>query len=86
MAWSFGKRLQHARIERGFSQRELAQRASVRQSHLSMLEHERHYPNAGVIRRLAHVLGINTDYLLGLTTEMCFVEYEELEPAEPMRV
>jgi transcriptional regulator with XRE-family HTH domain len=80
MAWSFGKRLRHARIERGISQRTLATLTGMRQSHLSMLENEHHYPNAGVIRRLAHALGVDTSYLLGLTKEMCFVQYEELEP------
>jgi len=80
MAWSFGKRLQHARIECGISQRALAKKTGLRQSHLSMLENEHHYPNAGIIRKLAHGLGVNAGYLLGLTKDLSFVEYEELEP------
>jgi len=86
MAWSFGKRLQHARIERGISQRTLAKQANVRQSHLSMLENAHHYPNVGVIRRLVHALGINAEYLLGLTNDMTFVTYGELEPEEECKV
>jgi transcriptional regulator with XRE-family HTH domain len=82
MVWSFGKCLQHARIERGISQRTLAQQAKMRQSHLSMLENAHHYPNVGVVRRLVHALGINADYLLGLTNTMRQVKYGELEPEE----
>jgi transcriptional regulator with XRE-family HTH domain len=82
MAWSFGKCLQHARIEQGISQRTLAAHAKMRQSHLSMLENAHHYPNVGVVRRLVHALGINADYLLGLTHDMARVEYGELEPEE----
>jgi DNA-binding XRE family transcriptional regulator len=78
----FGKRLQHARIERGISQHALATQAQMRQSHLSMLENAHHYPNVGVVRRLVHALGVNADYLLGLTNTMTQVTYEELEPEE----
>lgn len=82
MAWSFGKRLHHARIERGFSQRTLAQQAGLRQSHVSMLEHAHHYPNAGVIRRLVHALSIDPNYLFGFKNEIVFVEYGDLEPED----
>lgn len=80
MAWSFGKRLKHARIERGLSQQALATAAAMRQSHLSMIENEHNYPNVSVVRRLAHALGINPDYLLGLATELQTVQYGALEP------
>jgi transcriptional regulator with XRE-family HTH domain len=83
MAWSFGKRLQHVRIERGISQQDLAAHAQIRQSHLSMLERALHYPNASIVRRLVHALRVNPDYLLGLSNTCYEVHYAPLEEEEP---
>jgi XRE family transcriptional regulator, regulator of sulfur utilization len=79
MSWSFGKRIKIARVERHMSQKALADAAHVRQSHLSMIENAHHYPNVGVVRKLAHALGVNTEYLLGLGQDLRQVTYAELE-------
>lgn len=82
MSWSFGKRIKIARIERKMSQQDLARAASVRQSHLSMIENAHHHPNVAVVRRLAHALGVNAEYLLGLGKDLHYVDYGDLEPEE----
>lgn len=96
MEWSLGKRVKIARIERGISQQELAQRTGLRQSHVSLIENDRHDPSASAVRALAQALDVSTDYLLGLsgelkvsrsrksgkeTTELALVEEIETMPA-----
>jgi transcriptional regulator with XRE-family HTH domain len=68
--WSLGKRVKIARIERGMSQQQLAKGAGLRQSHLSMIENDRHDPSATIVRDLAQALGVTAGYLLGLTDKM----------------
>jgi len=82
MAWSFGKCVKIARIERGMSQQELARAAGMRQSHLSMVENARHAPSVSVMRHLTHALGVNAEYLLGLGAALRPVTYPPLEPEE----
>jgi len=70
MAWSLGKRVKMARIERGISQRQLAQHTGLRQSHLSLVENDKHDPSATLVRTVALALDVSTDYLLGLSDAM----------------
>jgi len=65
-----GKRIQHARIERGISQAELVKQSGVKQPRLSMLEHGQSYPNVNLLYKLACALDVSVDYLLGLSEEM----------------
>jgi len=69
MEWSLGKALKKARIDTGISQRELARRTGLRQSHLSLIENDRHDPSATIVRTLAQALGVSSDYLLDLTDD-----------------
>ena len=62
MEWSLGKALKKARIDTGISQRELARRTGLRQSHLSLIENDRHDPSATIVRTLAQALGVSSDY------------------------
>lgn len=64
-----GHRLMVLRHERRFSQRALAKQASISQKHLSQIEHGRQPLLAvagGTVRCLASLLGVTTDYLLGM--------------------
>lgn len=70
MEWSLGKRVKMARIERGMSQQQLASAATLRQSHLSMIENDHHDPSATIVRNLARALEVTAGYLLGLTEKM----------------
>jgi transcriptional regulator with XRE-family HTH domain len=77
MEWSLGKRLKIARIERRISQRQLARQTGLRQSHLSMIENDKHDPSATIVRILAGALKVTAGYLLGLTDKM------DVEPVAP---
>ena len=70
MEWSLGKRIKMARIQRDLSQRQLATKAGLRQSHLSLIENDKHDPGARVVRMLAEALGVTGGYLLGLSDRM----------------
>ena len=70
MEWSLGKRVKIARIERDISQQQLAELTGLRQSHVSLIENDRHDPSARAVRALAQALDVSTDYLLGLSGEL----------------
>jgi transcriptional regulator with XRE-family HTH domain len=70
MEWSLGKRVKIARIERDISQQELAELTGLRQSHVSLIENDRHNPSATAVRLLAQALDVSADYLLGLSGEL----------------
>ena len=79
MPWSLGKRLKITRIERGISQRRLAQQTGLRQSHLSMIENDKHDPSATIVRTLARALGVSADYLLGLSNDVSDLRDEDAD-------
>lgn len=59
-----GLNLQALRRERGFSQEELAHRASVHQTYLSGLERGRRNPSLLVLKRVADALGVDIERLV----------------------
>ncbi len=85
MEWSLGKRLKIARIERGMSQRQLADKAGLHQSHLSMIESDKHDPSATIVRTLAQVLSVNADFLLGLSSELPEHRQEDTQRPRPRK-
>ncbi|MEP7284378.1 MAG: helix-turn-helix transcriptional regulator [Chloroflexota bacterium] len=60
-------RLKTLREQRGWTQRELAQRAGIGDSQINKYEAGSHDPSATSIKSIAEQLGVSTDYLLGLT-------------------
>jgi transcriptional regulator with XRE-family HTH domain len=66
-AKEIGQRLREARISRGWTQRELADRADTYQSNVSHWESGRYDIYAWALVRLAIPLGVSTDWLLGLS-------------------
>jgi transcriptional regulator with XRE-family HTH domain len=63
---TLGDRLRHMRTLRGWSQRELAERAGVRQALISQLESGRQQDTTSAnVRRLALALSCTVDYLTG---------------------
>ena len=73
---TIGDRIRKRRQELGWSQRELAQRVSTRQATIADLERgAQQETSTALIRRLARVLGVTADWLIGM--------YEEDEDAEP---
>ena len=64
---TLGEKVKALRERQGWSQRELAQRAHVRQALLSALESGKQHDTTGaVLARLARTLGVSIDYLVGL--------------------
>lgn len=74
---TLGERIRLIRQRRGLSQNELSRQAGVRQALISELEAGKKQDTTGsVLRRLAHVLGVSVDYLVGM--------YEDTDsPYEP---
>ena len=72
---TIGERIRKRRQELGWSQRELAQRVSTRQATIADLERgAQKETSTALIRRLAKVLGVTSDWLIGM--------YEEDEPGD----
>lgn len=70
---SLGEKIKRRRKQSGLSQGELAERVGINPTHLSRLEGGRYQPSVEVLKKLADVLEVSTDYLLS---------DEEEEPAE----
>jgi len=62
----FAERLQEAMDSRGISQYELAKLADIAQSTLSMYLSRKRMPAGDVLQRISPILGVSTDFLLGL--------------------
>ena len=62
-------RLRVARMGKGLSQTDLSKLLGVKQNTLSSWETERTEPDMASIRKMAEVLGVTTDYLLGFETQ-----------------
>src|SRR5262245_16792654 len=65
-----GQRIRQAREYRGVTQRELAQRLQRSPQHISQIEVKGLAPRPDLLIRIAQVLNVTTDYLLGLTAVM----------------
>jgi len=55
------KKLAEARIQQNMTQKELAEKAGVRQSHLSRFESGKHTPSWDFVHRVAYSLGKTVD-------------------------
>lgn len=64
---SAGQEIKRIRLERGISQNQLAKSAGISQAGLSAIENATKSPNIDTLGRIANVLGVSTDYLLGRT-------------------
>jgi transcriptional regulator with XRE-family HTH domain len=63
---TLGERLRQLRTRRRWSQRELAERAGVRQALISQLESGKQQDTTSAnVRKLAFALGVTVDYLTG---------------------
>jgi len=62
-----GKRIKELRLERGVSQKKLAEAIGVDKRAVIFWEQEVNEPKATYIKNLALFFGVSADYLLGLT-------------------
>ena len=61
-----GRRLRRVRKMRGLGQKQLADQAHISFQTVGYCERGEGYPQANVLRDMAQVLKVSTDYLLGL--------------------
>ncbi len=66
---SFGERLKQKRLEKKFSQGKLAELTDLHYTQIGRYERGDSKPTSGVLKRLADVLEVTTDYLMEGTTE-----------------
>lgn len=62
----FGEKLKNLRIEKGFTQMQLAAHLGITKSVISAYESSLRSPSYDILIRLARTFGVTTDYLLGL--------------------
>lgn len=63
---NFGTRLRQLRLERGFTQQELANEINVSQRVIVYYERESNHPPSDLLPSIANALGVSVDELLGL--------------------
>jgi transcriptional regulator with XRE-family HTH domain len=80
----YGKALKIARAIAGLQQKELANRAGIDPSHISLLEAKRRQPSVGMLQKLSRALGIPHHLLVLLAAESDDLEISD--PAELRRV
>jgi transcriptional regulator with XRE-family HTH domain len=61
-----GKRIQAARERKDWNQSDLARAVGRARQHLSLIEQGKQFPAVPLLRQIAQVLEVSTDYLLGL--------------------
>lgn len=66
MGEHFNENLKEVRIDRGMSQKEVADQIGVAKSTYSLYESGGREPNVQTIKKIADVLGVSADRLLGL--------------------
>jgi transcriptional regulator with XRE-family HTH domain len=65
-----GERIQQLREKRGWTQTELATKAQIKQPVISRLESQvQDSVSSEALKRLARVLGVTADYLIGMYEE-----------------
>lgn len=70
MVLPFGETLRRLRIEKGFSQKQLANKLHVERSSITNWEAGRRVPDADMVFHIADVLGVDTASLLAATSEL----------------
>lgn len=75
-----GKRLAALRKQRGLTQEELAQVVGVSRRRIAYYERETQHPPTTILPRLAEVLEVTTDELLGATLDHCGEEADAATP------
>lgn len=66
MDFNFGNRLKELRVQAGLTQQQLANQMSVSKSVISYYELNTRTPSPEIIRKLATIFHVSSDYLLGI--------------------
>lgn len=75
-------RLRAAREQRGLKQRELSEMCGMGETQINKYENGAGDPSATNLHAIATVLGVSTDYLLGLSDQPHEQSHLSLSPAE----
>ena len=79
----FGDILKKLRDEKGWSQAQLAKRLGLSTSIIAHYESGARYPSLEALTELSRVMGVTTDFLLGLTDKRgCWLDISGLLPNE----
>lgn len=79
----FSQRLHDLRVERGVTQKELAERLSLGRSTVAGYESKGKQPDNARLCLLADFFGVSVDYLLGHTDNRAVIPPPPSEPAAP---
>jgi transcriptional regulator with XRE-family HTH domain len=66
---SLGERIREFRIKRGFTQNQMAEKLGMTESNFSSYERDKSVPPSEKLNRIALILDVSTDYLLGRTND-----------------
>lgn len=69
----FGEKLKALRLEKGYTQQQLAERVGLVKGSISAYEQSAKYPSIDVLIKLCDLFGVSADYLLGLSDS---IEYK----------
>lgn len=76
-----GERLKTLRKSKALTQKQIAERIGIAVSTLSGYELEEKHPQYGILKKLAKLYGVSTDYLLGME-ESRSIDVSELTDRE----
>ena len=77
---AFAERISKLRVEKGLSQRQLAQQLGVKRSVVSYYESGDRLPSLDVLVEMSRVFNVSTDYLLKGKDSLKIIPVHELEP------
>ena len=82
----FNRNLSEIRIQRGISQKDMANSIGVAQSTYSLYEKGAREPNIDKIVKIAEVLNVSADKLLGIEKNGFYVLYDRLDELDRAEV
>ncbi|WP_068775801.1 helix-turn-helix domain-containing protein [Paenibacillus sp. FJAT-26967] len=62
-----GERIQEYRLIRGYTQDDMADKLGIKRASFSSYEHNRNIPPSNILAKIADILKVSADYLLGRT-------------------
>lgn len=65
----FGQRLKKARVEKGYTQEDLAKKLNTSKSVISGYESGTNDPRQSIVKEMSKILGVSIDWLMGIEKE-----------------
>ncbi|WP_028559059.1 helix-turn-helix domain-containing protein [Paenibacillus pinihumi] len=83
---SLGSRIRKIRNLRGFTQKAMAEKLDMTEANFSSYERDKSAPPSDKLNKIASILRVRPDYLLGLTEDMALEDPYSLTPKEEMDI